>query len=82
MVEAKIIHITVYDGKNEFVQELSEIIKEVKDKHEKLEGYEFLITNEKIELSDINVLIEKLYELYKKYKALKEECDKNEKKKV
>ena len=67
----KIIHVKVTDGSEQDIRTITEYLKDLTSKNSL--DYEFIITNEKIEVQDIKHLIKYLYELYKKDKG-----DKNE----
>lgn len=63
----KLCHFCILDGTEEDIRNLSKALGEMKDK---LGEVEFLVTNERIQMRDIKGLIDSLYTLYKKEKAL------------
>jgi hypothetical protein len=69
MVKKKIVHVKIVDGDQHQIKKLAKFLKE----SEFAEDYKFLVTNEKIELSDIRQLIESLWSLYQKAKKFREE---------
>ncbi len=64
---SKLVHIQVVDGDKEEIGKLTEFVNGVKKNHPE---FDFLITNDRIELRDIRTLIQELYELYNKTKEL------------
>jgi hypothetical protein len=60
----KIVHIKILDGTNTDVEQIRNSLKGI-------EGYKFLITNDKIEIRDIGKLLEEVYTLFKQYKKVK-----------
>jgi len=67
MTETKIIHITIHGGDEKYIKEVASAFEEFK-KQDRFKDVEFFITNERIEIHDINNLMKELYNLYKKVK--------------
>lgn len=65
----KIVHVKIIDGDETQIKGLLDFLK----KSKKSEEYEFLVTNEKIEISDVRNLIDSLYSLYNKMRTFREE---------
>jgi len=68
--KAKLIHVTIFDSDINQVNELKKYLTKLKETLPF--EVEFLVTNDKVELRDIKVLINELYNLYKRDKKLKE----------
>ena len=68
--KAKLIHVTIFDGDINQANELKKHLLKIKENLPF--EVEFLVTNDKVELRDVKVLIGELYTLYKKDKKLKE----------
>jgi len=60
----KIVHIKILDGTYKDVEEITNQLKGITK-------YKFLITNDKIEVRDIEKLLDEVYSLYKQYKKTK-----------
>jgi len=63
----KLVHFQILNGTEEDIRNLSTALGQMKDK---LGDVEFLCTNERIQMRDIKGLIDSLYILYQKEKAL------------
>ena len=68
--KAKLIHVTVFDSDINQINELKKYLNTVKENLSF--EIEFLVTNDKVELRDVKVLINELYKLYKKNRQLKD----------
>lgn len=66
--DVKLVHFTIIDGNEEDIKALAEELKKFKNKK-----YQFLITNEVVELTSVKYLIDELYRLYKKMKEEKKD---------
>ncbi len=63
MNEKKIVHLQIVGGEHQDIVNIGKAINIMKEAtHDK---YEFLITNEHVQLRDVKYLIKELYELYK-----------------
>ena len=63
-VKEKIVHVKMIDGTRGAIEALQHALSTINPNNE----YKFLITNDKIELTDIKYLIKTLVDLYKKIK--------------
>lgn len=70
MEKVKLIHVTIMTDDMNTVMQLKEQLKKIQ---ERMPDIEFLITNDKIQLTDIKHLINELYLLYKRYKNFREQ---------
>jgi len=69
MVKVKLVHVKIIDGTENEIAELTKFLKNSKV----ADDYQFVVTNEQIEFSDIRQLIDSLYELYKKAETFRKE---------
>ena len=69
----RIVHVKIFDATQEDMEIFKPGISSLKDKLPF--DTEFVVTNDKIEVQDIKHLIKELYDLYNKYKKLKEDSE-------
>ena len=65
----KLVHFTVIEGSDEEVRNLLIALKTLKN--DLGLNYEFLVTNNRVELSSVKYLLDSLYKLYMNYKKIK-----------
>ena len=70
--EKKLVHLSVLEGTTQEIGDLRDALKDMKEAGKLPEHYEFLITNDRIELKSAKHLIEYLYNLIKQDRELKE----------
>ena len=70
----KLVHFTVVVGTEEEIKALGTVLGEMKQKLPF--EIEFLVTNDRIQLTDLKFLLAELIKLYKNYKAIKESKEK------
>ena len=69
----KVIHVKIIDGDETQIRRVVDFLKNSDLDKE----YEFLVTNEKIEITDIKNLIDSLYSLYQKMKEFRRRREQN-----
>ena len=70
----RMVHVKVADGTVEQIRTLSIAMGEI---HKSMPEYEFIVTNENVELRDVGQLIKELWKLHKAQKELKSSEAKN-----
>lgn len=68
--QIRLVHFTIVDGSVEDIKNLGDALNEAIQKYNL--PFQALVTNQRIELTDTKFLLDNLYTLYKKYKAVKE----------
>ena len=63
----KIVHVKILDGNTEDIVNMRKMLSFISKKNE----YEFILSNDQIEMRDIGELIKELYDLLQAYKGLK-----------
>ena len=65
----KLAYFTIIDGTQKDIEALSKGLSEIQ---KKVPHIEFLVSNDKVQLTDLKYLLAELYKLYKQYKKIKE----------
>jgi len=70
MTEYKLVHFTILDGNEDEIKSFAGELNKWKKKRGI--DYDFLVTNDRYQLTDVKYLLNELYRLYKNFKAVKD----------